>query len=539
MLLLISFAAPQSVLAHATLTEAIPEQNSVNEHTPEQVSLTFNERLERGLYFIQVYDESGDIVTKKTANMSEDQRQLTLPLPPLHDGTYTVSYRVVSADGHPVTASYVFQIGHRASEHHGSGAGSNDAAAHHGSHNHAHHHHDHGGTPLNPKDVWLYAVKVWYYISLLLLGGLLIWTRVFQRHADVLDPEGKWLLAANRSFLLSVLVWLALQLPQLMETWALEELASLMQTSLGRLWAIHLALAFLGFIILKRNRVVNAVFVIALFGAKALSGHAAAHESMWSAVIADAVHLIAGALWIGGLLLIIANWKRKREEALRFMSVFTRFAWISIAVLVLTGLWLASRFLPGIEYLTYSPWGTVLLIKSSLVLLVVIVAAFIRYRLKRKPGGPGTALLTMDLTLAVLTIAAAAVLSGLQPVPSNEPLHWHEMGEHVHMTAQISPNAPGHNRFAVKVWLPEETGAPKQVRLQLVPLKRAQEPAPIDIPLAPSEDQTETDAFLGFDRYDYAASGFYMAFPGDWKVVVRILTPEDVEYVYEKQLKVY
>lgn len=79
--------------------------------TPERIRLTFSERLENELYSISVYDEKGTKVATQPAVMSQDRQQISVELPKLPDGLYTVSYHIVSADGHPVAESYVLPVG--------------------------------------------------------------------------------------------------------------------------------------------------------------------------------------------------------------------------------------------------------------------------------------------------------------------------------------------------------------------------------------------------------------------------------------------
>ena len=99
---------PQDAFAHAIIEKAIPAPNSQVKEPPKEIVLTFNERMEEELYSIKVFNADGDIVTESETQLSIDQKQLTQVLPTLSDGTYTVSYRVLSADGHPIEGSYVY-----------------------------------------------------------------------------------------------------------------------------------------------------------------------------------------------------------------------------------------------------------------------------------------------------------------------------------------------------------------------------------------------------------------------------------------------
>jgi copper transport protein len=102
---------PQTVFAHAILEKATPAPNSQVKESPKEIVLTFNERMEEELYSIKVFNADGDIVSDSETQLSIDQKQLTQVLPSLSDGTYTVSYRVLSADGHPIEGSYVITVG--------------------------------------------------------------------------------------------------------------------------------------------------------------------------------------------------------------------------------------------------------------------------------------------------------------------------------------------------------------------------------------------------------------------------------------------
>lgn len=541
---------PQSAMAHAALVEAEPASGSVLDASPAEIRLTFNERLESGLYYIRVYDGMGREVTKEEARLSQDQRDVQVALPTLRNGSYTVSYRVISADGHPVSASYVFHVGEVSML---PGDGSGSGAGHH-------HHHVDG---IDGRAILLHGSKALYLITLLLFAGLALWSlrRGFAvsgttsevrdaAEADNGQPRLQlWLLTVLRLFVLALIASIGVQLSQLMDGWSPAEWRSLLDTSLGRLWAIHLVGALVGLIVLgvkgreetgmaAWQRYVLAVLAVLLLGTKATSGHAAATEPVWVSIAFDFVHLLMAAVWSGGLLIVLLLWRKSREQLRAFLPVFSRFAWISIVVLAISGFLLTLLMLPGPAYLLYSSWGIALLVKVGAVLLIIPVAGMIRRQMKRR-GVPAGKLVATDFSLALVIVVLAAVLSGLNPVPTNKPLHWHVMGADIHMTAQIAPNEPGMNRFAVKVWLPEEDGEPEQVALQLIPLLGEEDPAPIDIPLVPSEDLGEMDFFPDFERYDYAGEGVYLAFPGKWQVRVMVTAPGGKPYVFTEEMRVY
>ncbi|MGW3914742.1 copper resistance CopC/CopD family protein [Streptomyces sp. NPDC005070] len=106
---LLAGAAPAS--AHAALTGTNPTQGSVVDKAPAQVSLTFSEQVSLNDGSLQVLDPKGKRVdTGGASGLGGDTYGLKVR-PGLPDGTYTVTYQVVSADSHPVSGAFTFSVG--------------------------------------------------------------------------------------------------------------------------------------------------------------------------------------------------------------------------------------------------------------------------------------------------------------------------------------------------------------------------------------------------------------------------------------------
>lgn len=96
--------------AHTDLIEAVPADGSELEAAPTNVIFTFNEELLEATVRVSITNESGAVVAKDVAESAGSV--VTVPWPAdLPDGTYSVSYRVVSGDGHPVTGEISFRYG--------------------------------------------------------------------------------------------------------------------------------------------------------------------------------------------------------------------------------------------------------------------------------------------------------------------------------------------------------------------------------------------------------------------------------------------
>ncbi len=108
-------------LAHARLMETYPTDGGTLAEPPEQVQLLFNEPVEAEFKPIEVYDQGGDRVDEDDARVSPDDRRLLVAdLGALSEGSYTVEWRVASADGHPIDGVYEFAVDASAA---GTGAG--------------------------------------------------------------------------------------------------------------------------------------------------------------------------------------------------------------------------------------------------------------------------------------------------------------------------------------------------------------------------------------------------------------------------------
>lgn len=95
--------------AHASLQSSDPAGGSIVEQPPTQVTLTFNENVEPDFNQIQVTDPAGNRADAGLPTI--DASTAVVPLQPGGPtGGYTVAYRVISADGHPVEATFTFDV---------------------------------------------------------------------------------------------------------------------------------------------------------------------------------------------------------------------------------------------------------------------------------------------------------------------------------------------------------------------------------------------------------------------------------------------
>jgi len=95
--------------AHNSLTKAVPDKNSTVQQRPEQVELTFLQRVDPEQLTIGVTDAQKQPVPLETPKAKGKVGTVAFS-EPLTNGVYTVTYVVVSLDGHEVKGSYKFTL---------------------------------------------------------------------------------------------------------------------------------------------------------------------------------------------------------------------------------------------------------------------------------------------------------------------------------------------------------------------------------------------------------------------------------------------
>ena len=106
--ILIAGPAPLA-LAHTELILSTPEDGSRIATVPDEVELTFSEDLLPETVVVSVEDSAGMVV--RVLELEVDGSDVVVAWPPGLSGTdYTVNYRVVSQDGHPVSGSLAFTV---------------------------------------------------------------------------------------------------------------------------------------------------------------------------------------------------------------------------------------------------------------------------------------------------------------------------------------------------------------------------------------------------------------------------------------------
>jgi copper transport protein len=412
--LLLLAALPAS--AHAVLESTTPAQGSEVASAPESVSLQFSEEVSLP-HTLAVSDERGRRVDAGApVHPGGDSRTVQVRLRPgLARGSYTVSWRVVSVDGHPVAGTFAFGVGVPA------------------------------GTVVQQQSVdpavsGLRAlVQLLSYLgAAVILGGslFLFW----------LWPAGQASLAMRRLMLVGLVTagigavgslvvegpYVAgLGVPALFDPSLLGETfdSSYGRPLLLRVLAVALSVPVLG--IWPRipdgedngpggvAGVGNAVLLAASFS---LTGHAAEASPRLLAEIADGVHLAAAGVWLGGLAVLVVALLPEADAPTRAAVVprWSRVAMGTVALLVATGVYQAWRETRGVDAVIGTGYGRLLLIKLVAVTGLLGLAAVARRSVATRvveATSPGGALRRVVETEAVLGVGVLAVTTFLVATP--------------------------------------------------------------------------------------------------------------------------
>ena len=381
--------------AHAALLSTDPKQGSVVQTAPTQVTLRFSEQVTLEKDGMRVFDPGGKRVdTGSTGHAgSDDTTARVAVVPGLADGTYTVAWRAISADTHPVSGAFTFSVGHASATTSVSGEQATK-----------------GSTLVGA----LYGASrsVQYGAYALLVGSvalvLLCWPTGVR-----LRPVQRLMLTGWAGLLLATVAQLLLRGPYeaakgLGQLFDLTMIQQTLHEHLGTMLVVRILLLAAAGVFLsllggqagvglpetestdpkaeRRLRttlgIAGAVLAIALACTWALADHASVGMQVDLAVPLDVVHILSMACWLGGLATVLLGLRRPvaeggigAEQVQRFSTV----ALCSVTALVGTGVYQAWRGLGSWDALVDTTYGRLLLIKIGAV-LVILAAAWMSRR---------------------------------------------------------------------------------------------------------------------------------------------------------------
>jgi copper transport protein len=470
-----------AAFGHAQLLGTSPDSGATVATQPKQVVFKFGESVGGTLGAVRVYNAAGNEVDDAdVSHPAGDQHSLGVGLKPgLPDGTYTATYRVISADTHIVYGGLVFSIGHPSAASKVTVAGlikRNESG--------------------RATKIAFGAVRALDYLSIaLLLGGLaflaIAWLPALRALASAErvweESSRAFARRIERLLLAAVLLGLLVSVLGILLQGASASGASLwssiksdvlsdtLQTRFGAVWAARagdwllLGALLLGAKALRRGLVATvlppstradsqgveltpapprSILAALALGAAylaitpALAGHASIESPTWLFFPSDVLHVLAASVWVGGiacLLLALPAATRELPSAERgrlLLATLARFSPLALGAVVtiaITGVVQALIDVRSFHGLLHTTYGALVIVKVGLLLALISLGWINRERVipalrrivdsRQTPGATGLlARRTMRGELALMLCVfgvTAALISYTPPIDAD------------------------------------------------------------------------------------------------------------------------
>lgn len=544
-------ALPAGASAHATLQESTPDRGAVARSAPDQVVLRFDEAVEGNFGAVRVYDARGDRVDDgHVTHPGGKGASLAVGLKPgLVDGSYTATYRVVSADSHPVSGGFVFSVGT-------AGAAPaetvGDLLA--------------GSSSGHVTQVAFGIARGADYLAIALVLGTLLFILLCWPRGDAVTPEARAAFAQRARALLlggAVLgvaagaVGIVLQGATAGGTsfWAAldpDVVREVLGTRFGTVWGVRvLDFALLAALALAlgagRRPALWALPAALLAITPALGGHASTQKPVALLFPLDVIHVVAMSAWVGGLVALVvavpAATRAIGDAAARTPVLSAALSRFSAVALVCVGLLVASGTAQSIVHLRsfgdllHTAFGRAVLIKIIILLALVGLGALNRRRSVPRlraaaaegaaPGAAGRALRAtlraeVALVVAVLGVTAALVSYAPPSALSAGPYSHSAQAGPLEIELTVDPARAGINAMHFYVFSAKD-GAPFEGTKEMIVTARL-----------PSKGIGPLNATLHrAGPGHYVADAMTLAPGGTWRVTVTDRVSEFDEYTAE------
>jgi len=488
-----------------------PPDGATLPHPPTVVIIAFTEAPDPKLSQLRVLDTAGhQVAGGHMSPVLGAPTTVSFALPPLTDGVYTVSWRTVSAiDGHVATGVFAFAVGAQPVPPIPITAAPPAVPP----------------SPLGVTGRW--GLDAGYG---LLLGGAWVDLLAFQEISlgvlllvgvgDAVALIGAAMVAeaARENARIDWSTFLGTSLAHGMELVVVPLLAAgvaVLAAWLLRGTARRIALG-----------ICAGLSALAML-ANALVSHAASSSLAWLMIPAHWLHVLAYAVWIGGLAAVLVGIRGLPSiEKARAVGRFSIVAGFAFAAMILTGLVRGIDELGSLSNLFMTTFGWLILAKTALFLTITPLAATNRWRYVRMgvAGIPPLRWVSRgEVALAAIIMVAAAFLTTLPPPSFIRPVAAQKFPQlvvegvdyssTVRVKLDVAPGYPGVNRFTVTVH-DDRTGVPvSDARLYLL----------FDLASRPEIGESVLD-LRGLGAGTYSAVASRLSLTGTWTVTVVVET---------------
>ena len=544
--------------AHPFIDMTIPSTAQNAPVGTDEIVVFFSEAVDIDYSEIRVIDDKGDRIDNRDLEYYEDETSLIVSTPPLEQGVYTVSTKVLSkVDGHLVPGVFIFSVGDvtidsKLLEQESQSeliflpeAGAEFPGIL-------------GQTIVLGAAVA--ALAVWStnakrdYTARTRQGDSddISWTATNDRHHNrLVQVMGAGMLLVLASDVFIIILQMARLEAGLFET---------IQTEFGTIWLVRmiatLALAGAWFATHRaegqsRQRIMYAVMlavVLVIMTTSSMSGHGAATGDAWPTIL-DYAHNIVAGIWIGGiiytlfvLLPVLSGLTSKHKEMLSLMMIprFSAIFIISVGVVIVTGPTLLWMLEGDVGLITESVFGRLIILKVAIASGMVCTGALIQSRIQKRAEKDIVAsrqttvhaslvkTLRVDVALGISLLVVVALLTN-GTLPAGEirtveaqkiftGLDITEYSENAVFDITITPFHTGENLITVSVFDGGGNGA--LADLDKVKVKASNPDSgipPIEVEMTEYTHDTDTNTALGISSY---RGEMTLAFSGRWLVEV-------------------
>ena len=514
--------------AHATLESSSPADGQSVLTSPSEIRITFSEAVTTISGGLSVLDADG-----KTVDVGNSEvvggRTLVAPISEtLSDGTYVATYRVLSADGHPVSGSILFGVGNGAL--------------------------DRSAQPSSTGDrLWEIIggiSRFIMYLAALVAAGVAFFLAFIHDRA-----EDRWRIVpfVRIGSILALLSAIGIVMSQAAlltgkGAGAVTDstvLRDVLNQNLG--WSLALLMIGLAAVHLSTDipkKVVSQS--LAVYGGLAVTvsfavwGHATELSPTAISLAADAIHATAAALWLGGLVGLVMVLSVRTPETVRatagIIGRFSRMAFWSVIALTLAGLTLTiTGSGASLNSILTTTWGQLVLAKIGLTLIVVLIAAWNRRTLVPSLTSPtentdelavrwATLLRTIraEAVLLVAVVALTAIVVNVPPartavVAKTDRVDITQRVDTGNVQLSVDPAIVGPNTVAVRYT--DGTGQPINVANSMS-IEFSQPSAGLE-PITRQVPASEPGVFV--------IQGNELSIPGTWTITIAVRTGDFTE----------
>jgi len=378
-----------SAYAHPFLLDSEPSQAVNAPIGTTQIITKYSEAVEINFSELKVFDSNGNQIDNGDTTYYEGESSLVITTPPLEDGTYTVTSKVLSkVDGHLVRTAIIFGVGEAQV----------DALLLESQ--------DESETTFLPEAAARFPGIVGQTVVLgSAISAIAIWgtqRKHFGKENLTLINQtyrskfSKITGVALVGVLVSNFVMIAVQTVRL-ETSPIDVLG----TTFGTTWLIRMIITIIllgiWFWMERKPRLTNKKHVpmlivsLALIFTTTMFGHGTASELV-APMILDYVHNLLASVWIGGVIffsfvilptLAKLDWMEKEKTVLAILPRYSGMVTIALGILIITGPTLLWFLESDVTSITNSTYGFLIFAKIFLALIMIGLGAYFRFKVQR------------------------------------------------------------------------------------------------------------------------------------------------------------